>query len=213
MFIYFEELGYPRPPPNSRGLYEKERGIKRARKTCVIDGPMTKTHTKKHLHPAFSAACRLPKPRPSSPPAVVASATFGRVIKQAYSMILASSPSKKVNISFSDPAFREPLANLPGGNFIRRGSGGAVRGGKSPGNIKGMSISTRGPRLITPASAPASNQQHPGGNHRSDPPSTSPTQHRVRSLSSASSLSRGRTAPLRAVCQYRRAASLGAVSK
>lgn len=179
----------------------------------MVDGQMaTKIRIKRASAANFSATCPSKhSPIPFNAPCCVHPLFLGA--EQAYSMILASSPSKKVNISFSDPALGQPLSNGPGGNFIRRGNVGAVQGGRSPGRIRGMSISTRGSPLTTPASAPASNRQHLVVNHRSDSPLTSPTQQRVRSLSSASSLSRGRTAPLRAVCHYKRAASLGAVSK
>lgn len=117
---------------------------------------------------------------------------------QAYSMVLASSPSRKVNISFTDPALRAPA---PGSSYARRNS------------------HTPQLMMLTPSSSRKNEQQRQGGSQeRSRPRLTSPTQKRVRSLSSASSLSRGRTAPLRAVCLYnrdrdRRVASTGRLSR
>ena len=133
-------------------------------------------------------------------------------LAQAYSMLLASSPSKKVNISFSDSSLRDPISGRGTGvslSLSRRGSGGAREEGGGGGVNK--FIAQRPPPAITLSPSDAVLQHGGGSSQQGRPSLTSPTQKRVRSLSSASSLTRGRTAPLRAVCQYKRAASTGAV--
>ncbi|CAM9335373.1 unnamed protein product, partial [Ectocarpus sp. 4 AP-2014] len=72
-------------------------------------------------------------------------------IKQAYSMVLASSPSRKVNISFSDTALRKP----PIRTESKHGRGGSVR------NARGLSISIRS-RQRPPSSRSQPSQEGSG---------------------------------------------------
>lgn len=125
---------------------------------------------------------------------------------QAYAMILASSPSKKVNISFSDSSQRDPISRGTGGSLSRRGGGGGGRARKNSGQRPPLAVTLSSGNVL---------QQHGSSDSQQCRPSSlaSPTQRRVKSLSSASSLSRGGAAPLRAMCQYRRAASTGAVCR
>lgn len=130
---------------------------------------------------------------------------WATLVVQAYSMVLSASPARKVNISFSDPSLRDPNRSSHSRlHFAGRGGGGQRRR---------FSVSSpKPPLMVTPSSSTNSEQRQEDG-QKSRPPFTSPTQQRVRSLSSASSLGRGRTAPLRAVCLYTRAASMGAICK
>eukprot|EP00903_Cladosiphon_okamuranus_P013015 g12144.t1 len=85
-------------------------------------------------------------------------------IKQAYAMVLASSPSKKVNISFSDSSLRGPISRGTGGSLSRRWGGG---GSREEGGGGRKSSGHRPPLEMTLTSSNVLLQQHVGGSSNS----------------------------------------------